>query len=132
MGTLEFPNLGRHCSIESCQQIDFLPFTCDKCTKVRPLASRNSLELSGNDKDISHGIQVYCLEHRSYSEHKCPNAREGDSVVIICPLCAQPIRLPPNGDPNQTWNQHVASKGCDPSNYEKYVPLHPPTQNNVC
>ncbi|PVH65066.1 hypothetical protein PAHAL_2G416300 [Panicum hallii] len=31
MGTPEFPNLGKHCSVGDCNQIDFLPFTCDRC-----------------------------------------------------------------------------------------------------
>lgn len=34
MGTPAFPNLGKHCSVEDCRQIDFLPFTCDCCHKV--------------------------------------------------------------------------------------------------
>lgn len=32
---MEFPDLGRHCSEESCYQLDFLPFKCDGCKKVR-------------------------------------------------------------------------------------------------
>jgi hypothetical protein len=42
MGTPAFPNLGQHCSVSDCQQIDFLPFSCDACNKVIyfiPLAS---------------------------------------------------------------------------------------------
>lgn len=35
MGTPEFPNLGKHCSVGDCNQIDFLPFTCDRCDHVR-------------------------------------------------------------------------------------------------
>ncbi|TYJ50521.1 hypothetical protein E1A91_A01G213000v1 [Gossypium mustelinum] len=34
MGTPEFPDLGRHCSVQHCKQIDFLPFTCDRCDLV--------------------------------------------------------------------------------------------------
>ncbi|KAF6158553.1 hypothetical protein GIB67_040067 [Kingdonia uniflora] len=37
MGTPEFPNLGKHCSVEDCKQIDFLPFTCDRCTLIENL-----------------------------------------------------------------------------------------------
>uniref|UniRef100_M1B9T2 Zinc finger protein n=1 Tax=Solanum tuberosum TaxID=4113 RepID=M1B9T2_SOLTU len=29
MGTPEFPNLGKHCFVEDCRQVDFLPFTRD-------------------------------------------------------------------------------------------------------
>ncbi|KAJ4823590.1 stress-associated protein [Turnera subulata] len=94
MGTPEFPNLGNHCSLQDCKQIDFLPFTCDLCS------------------------QVFCLEHRSYAEHSCPKANTQDVTVVICPLCAKGVRLNPEEDPNITWETHVNTE-CDPSNYEK-------------
>ncbi|KAL3619592.1 hypothetical protein CASFOL_034504 [Castilleja foliolosa] len=34
MGTPIFPNLGKHCSVDVCRHIDFLPFTCDCCQQV--------------------------------------------------------------------------------------------------
>eukprot|EP00271_Cylindrocystis_brebissonii_P001238 TRINITY_DN11566_c0_g1_i1.p1 TRINITY_DN11566_c0_g1~~TRINITY_DN11566_c0_g1_i1.p1 ORF type:complete len:369 (+),score=51.24 TRINITY_DN11566_c0_g1_i1:523-1629(+) len=95
MGTLEFPNLGRHCSVDVCQLIDFLPFKCDKCS------------------------QVFCLDHRSYTTHSCPKARSTDATAIICPICAKTIRLVGAEDANAAWNRHVSTAGCDPSNYAK-------------
>lgn len=94
MGTPAFPNLGKHCSVEDCKQIDFLPFTCDCCHKV------------------------YCLDHRSYIRHQCPTANKNNVTVVICPLCAKGVRLNPDEDPNITWESHVNTE-CDPSNYEK-------------
>lgn len=94
MGTPEFPDLGKHCSVDDCKLIDFLPFTCDRCR------------------------QVFCLEHRSYNKHSCPNADRQDVTVVICPLCAKGVRLIPDEDPNITWETHVNTE-CDPSNYEK-------------
>ncbi|KAK3127441.1 hypothetical protein QOZ80_7AG0573340 [Eleusine coracana subsp. coracana] len=94
MGTPEFPNLGKHCSVGDCRQIDFLPFTCDRCD------------------------HVFCLQHRSYTSHQCPNADVKDVTVLICPLCAKGVRLNPNEDPNITWDSHV-NTDCDPSNYQK-------------
>ncbi|KAL9270753.1 Zinc finger AN1 and C2H2 domain-containing stress-associated protein 16-like protein [Drosera capensis] len=94
MGTPEFPNLGKHCFVEDCKQIDFLPFTCDTCR------------------------QVFCLDHRSYSQHNCPRANKQDVTVVVCPLCAKGVRLIPEEDPNITWEAHVNTE-CDPSNYEK-------------
>lgn len=94
MGTPAFPNLGKHCSVDDCKLIDFLPFTCDCCKKV------------------------FCLEHRSYTTHKCPKANKNDRTVVICPLCAKGVHLIPNQDPNITWESHV-NTDCDPSNYEK-------------
>ncbi|CAN8286930.1 unnamed protein product [Cochlearia groenlandica] len=94
MGTPEFPDLGKHCSVEICKQIDFLPFTCDRC------------------------FQVFCLDHRSYMKHTCPKGDRADVTVVICPLCAKGVRLNPEEDPNITWEKHV-NTDCDPSNYEK-------------
>uniref|UniRef100_A0A1J3HI11 Zinc finger AN1 and C2H2 domain-containing stress-associated protein 11 n=1 Tax=Noccaea caerulescens TaxID=107243 RepID=A0A1J3HI11_NOCCA len=94
MGTPEFPDLGKHCSVDICKQIDFLPFTCDRC------------------------LQVFCLDHRSYMKHSCPKGDREDVTVVICPLCAKGVRLNPNEDPNITWEKHV-NTDCDPSNYEK-------------
>ncbi|KAL5982020.1 Zinc finger AN1 and C2H2 domain-containing stress-associated protein 16 [Asimina triloba] len=61
---------------------------------------------------------VFCLEHRSYSKHLCPKANQQDVTVLICPLCAQGVRLIPEEDPNVTWELHV-NRDCDPSNYQK-------------
>ncbi|XP_058073683.1 zinc finger AN1 and C2H2 domain-containing stress-associated protein 16-like [Magnolia sinica] len=94
MGTPEFPNLGKHCSVDDCKLIDFLPFTCDRCN------------------------QVFCLEHRSYTKHLCPNANQQDVTVLVCPLCAKGVRLISDQDPNITWELHV-NTDCDPSNYQK-------------
>lgn len=94
MGTPEFPDLGKHCTVDDCRQIDFLPFTCDRCS------------------------QVFCLDHRSYIKHNCPKADRKDVTVVICPLCAKGVRLIPDEDPNITWETHVNTE-CDPSNYEK-------------
>lgn len=94
MGTPALPNLGKHCSVEDCKLIDFLPFTCDCCQKV------------------------FCLKHRSYIKHQCPKGDKNDVTVVICPLCAKGVRLIPEEDPNITWESHVNTE-CDPSNYEK-------------
>lgn len=94
MGTPQFPDLGKHCSLPDCKQIDFLPFTCDCCHKV------------------------FCLDHRSYNQHQCPKAERQDVTVVICPLCAKGVRLRPDENPHITWENHV-NVDCDPSNYDK-------------
>ncbi|XP_077983492.1 AN1-type zinc finger protein 1-like [Glandiceps talaboti] len=40
-------NIGQHCSVITCKQLDFLPFTCNGC------------------------LQLFCLEHRSIDSHNC-------------------------------------------------------------
>lgn len=94
MGTPQFPDLGKHCSVDDCKLIDFLPFTCDSCHRV------------------------FCLEHRSYGKHHCPNTDRKNVTVVICPLCAKGVRLIPDEDANITWESHVNTE-CDPSNYDE-------------
>lgn len=94
MGTPQFPDLGKHCSLGECRLVDFLPFTCDRCR------------------------QVFCLEHRGYNSHHCPKADAQGVTVVICPLCAKGVRLIPGEDPNVSWEKH-ANSVCDPSNFEK-------------
>ena len=43
----EFSHLGRHCALDSCHRLDFLPFECDHC------------HLS------------FCLDHRTPHNHSC-------------------------------------------------------------
>ncbi|KAI2777098.1 AN1-type zinc finger protein [Daldinia loculata] len=42
--------VGKHCQLEYCNQLDFLPFFCQSCKKT------------------------FCLDHRSETSHKCANA----------------------------------------------------------
>ncbi|GKZ21429.1 hypothetical protein AbraIFM66951_006176 [Aspergillus brasiliensis] len=43
--------IGSHCSLPTCNQLDFLPFRCPNCKGT------------------------FCLEHRTETAHKCANAR---------------------------------------------------------
>ncbi|KAB1200878.1 Zinc finger AN1 and C2H2 domain-containing stress-associated protein 16 [Morella rubra] len=132
MGTPEFPDLGKHCTFVDCKQIDFLPFTCDRCSQLanisqllallRPLLIDASVGKSATmvmpEFLQSSQAVVFCLEHRSYLKHSCPKADKQDVTVVICPLCAKGVRLIPDEDPNITWETHVNTE-CDPSNFEK-------------
>ncbi|KAI0022123.1 AN1-like zinc finger protein [Xylariomycetidae sp. FL0641] len=42
--------IGKHCQLEYCNQLDFLPFFCQSCKKT------------------------FCLDHRTEDAHKCANA----------------------------------------------------------
>ncbi|KAK0040821.1 AN1-type zinc finger protein 1 [Biomphalaria pfeifferi] len=44
---MELPHLGANCNVESCNQLDFLPFQCDGCGKI------------------------FCQHHRSRDQHNC-------------------------------------------------------------
>ncbi|XP_071950492.1 AN1-type zinc finger protein 2A-like [Antedon mediterranea] len=64
---MEFPELGKHCSDQSCKQLDFLPMKCDACN------------------------EVFCKDHINYSNHSCPSAYKKDVQVPVCPLCNKPV-----------------------------------------
>lgn len=51
-------DIGKHCEIKTCNQKDFLPFTCDACSGV------------------------FCLEHRSRESHSCPELNVQREVVV--------------------------------------------------
>ncbi|KAJ8419174.1 hypothetical protein AAFF_G00006730 [Aldrovandia affinis] len=60
-------DIGKHCSIGSCSQKDFLPFVCDCCSGV------------------------FCIEHRSLESHSCPKIpvkkevlTSGGSTSYLC------------------------------------------------
>nr|QYC07282.1 SAP6 [Tamarix hispida] len=94
-GTLIFPDLGKHCQHPGCNQLDFLPFECDGCQKV------------------------FCLEHRSYELHECPNDRKSRKVVV-CDKCSASIETTGrDGEDKAALEKHERSNDCDPSKKKK-------------
>lgn len=85
------------------------------CPKLSISYSLNKIIVHTTNVNL---LQVYCLDHRSYSKHQCPKANKNDVTVVICPLCTKGVRLNPEEDPNVTWESHV-NIDCDPSNYEQ-------------
>jgi len=90
---MEFPDLGKHCTVQSCKLLDFLPFRCDACKKI------------------------FCLDHRHYLSHACPMADTKDTVVPSCPLCGQMIRVYKGEDIDAKMESHI-SGGCKPMHEE--------------
>lgn len=58
-------NLGQHCHVSDCRQLDFLPFVCYKCKGV------------------------FCLEHRTMEAHQCRHAEDDNRIAQVCPKCKQ-------------------------------------------
>eukprot|EP01100_Stratorugosa_tubuloviscum_P013586 TRINITY_DN689_c1_g1_i1.p1 TRINITY_DN689_c1_g1~~TRINITY_DN689_c1_g1_i1.p1 ORF type:complete len:183 (-),score=67.87 TRINITY_DN689_c1_g1_i1:146-694(-) len=87
---MEFPNLGKHCEFEECQQLDFLPFKCNCCKKN------------------------FCLEHRTFESHNCKIWKEEQEKQkpLICPLCGDPIpsQLIKGKDKDSIMNEHIETK----------------------
>ncbi|CAI5727932.1 unnamed protein product [Hyaloperonospora brassicae] len=81
-------DIGAHCSVATCHQQDFLPFTCDCCR------------------------HVFCLAHRSYDAHQCPSAGSHDRRVFQCPVCSQLIHWTAAQDVNSVWDTHVRVGQC--------------------
>lgn len=80
---MEFPNLGQHCSRESCKRLDFLPVKCDACSGV------------------------FCSDHMSYSSHQCQSAYKKNIQVPMCPLCNKPVPTPRGQEPDFSVGQHI-------------------------
>ncbi|XP_006618044.1 AN1-type zinc finger protein 2A-like [Apis dorsata] len=80
---MEFPNLGKHCSENSCNRLDFLPLKCDACSII------------------------FCSEHISYNNHNCPSAYKKNIQVPVCPLCNVPIPIKRGDPPDIAVGQHI-------------------------
>ncbi|XP_051141468.1 zinc finger AN1 domain-containing stress-associated protein 12 [Andrographis paniculata] len=96
-GTEAFPDLGSHCQHLDCRQLDFLPFTCNACRKV------------------------FCLEHRSYKAHECPNSEIGSRKVLVCEICSYAIETTGQDEEEEKkiLEKHSESGDCDPKNNKK-------------
>lgn len=99
-GTEAFPDLGKHCQLSDCNQLDFLPFKCDGCQKV------------------------FCVEHRSYKSHDCSNSDHNSRKVLVCETCSISIEIPRNSkggedEMNLILTNHQKSGDCDPKKKKK-------------
>ncbi|KAI5635255.1 AN1-like zinc finger domain-containing protein [Phthorimaea operculella] len=79
---MEFPHIGKNCSFNTCNRLDFLPMKCDACR------------------------QVYCSDHYTYIKHDCP-APSRDVQVPECPLCAKPVPGRRGEPPDVAVNRHI-------------------------
>lgn len=68
---MEFPDLGEHCQLNSCKQLDFLPVTCGLCSKT------------------------FCSTHGATPErHDCQKLHlRKDNKVEVCKKCNRKLVL---------------------------------------
>ena len=92
-----FADLGAHCSLVTCKQKDFLPFTCELCSRI------------------------FCLDHRTYESHNCPHNR-AETVAIICPRCQKSLRVPPGEDSSMVFERHSRTE-CKPAQRIELCPV---------
>ena len=92
---MEF-NIGEHCQLEECNQLDFLPFKCDLCKKI------------------------FCLKHKSYDDHKCEvyelQKKIHDYGIESFKLIS--ISVDPENDTPQRLKEYAIRNGVDLSNWE--------------
>ncbi|XP_060077045.1 AN1-type zinc finger protein 1-like [Ylistrum balloti] len=124
----EFPDLGKHCSLQSCKQLDFLPYDCDGCGKTfcgdhkfpdnHKCDQVNKHTASGDysgDKSYSctfEGCQGrelmkvtcmeceknFCLSHRHQSDHNCEKLEIKEDKTKTAEHVRQIIASKPNKD----------------------------------
>ncbi|XP_050543985.1 AN1-type zinc finger protein 2A-like [Daktulosphaira vitifoliae] len=80
---MEFPNLGQHCSKDTCKRLDFLPVKCDACSNI------------------------FCSDHMSYRSHQCQSTFKINIQVPICPLCNKPVPTPKGQESDYTVGLHI-------------------------
>ncbi|KAI0036440.1 hypothetical protein K488DRAFT_41129 [Vararia minispora EC-137] len=80
--------IGHQCSQSTCNLVDFLPFKCQHC----------SLQ--------------FCGEHFLPQRHSCPKYDEfqHNRVAPDCPLCGEPVAIPPGEDPNIRMERHLSQE----------------------
>lgn len=81
-------SVGHQCSASTCGLVDFLPFKCQHCSKP------------------------FCGEHFLPQAHKCEKYDESkhNRVAPSCPLCSEPVAIPPGMDPNIKMEQHISTE----------------------
>ncbi|KFM77539.1 AN1-type zinc finger protein 2B, partial [Stegodyphus mimosarum] len=80
---MEFPDLGSHCYVKTCNKLDFLPMKCDACSNI------------------------FCKDHFSYILHSCNNAYQKDVQVPVCPLCNKPVPSKRGEQPDIAVSEHI-------------------------
>ncbi|KAI0087861.1 hypothetical protein BDY19DRAFT_953556 [Irpex rosettiformis] len=84
----ELLSVGHQCSHSTCNLVDFLPFKCQHCE------------------------QQFCGEHFLPQAHKCEKYDQSkyDRVAPSCPLCNEPVSIPPGQDPNLGMERHFSTE----------------------
>ena len=77
-------DVGSHCAMQGCHQLDFLPFKCDSCQKK------------------------FCEIHRQYKSHDCSGESAKDVTSLDCPICGKSIRFTRDVSADLRWEQHYS------------------------
>ena len=66
---MELSNIGKLCHFETCDCKDFLPYKCSYCKNI------------------------FCTDHRSFTDHKCSHIMDLDVISIDCPKCNVTLKM---------------------------------------
>jgi AN1-type zinc finger protein 2 len=84
---MEFDDLGSRCSVSTCRQHDFLPFTCSVCSKQ------------------------FCDTHHRL--HDCDaKAKNVQKVPLVCPTCKDVVQVVPYDCPTARKAAYLAEHDC--------------------
>ncbi|XP_014215874.1 AN1-type zinc finger protein 1 [Copidosoma floridanum] len=81
---MEFPSMGDQCSIKDCQQLDFLPFTCNNCQLVFC-----KIHFTGTSHPCSQSNNVVETTISSIATYKCSQSSCTTTSVVemLCIKC---------------------------------------------
>lgn len=81
---MEFPELGDHCSLDDCNELDFLPFKCQYCNQV--FCRLHCQPLQHHCQHVPATTQG---SDNSDFKHPCSasGCRERELVAVLCPQC---------------------------------------------
>ncbi|KAI8369658.1 hypothetical protein BD560DRAFT_397425 [Blakeslea trispora] len=79
---MELPQIGKHCQLEGCHTLDFLPIRCSLCQ------------------------HTFCGDHRLPSSHHCSQWQQ---QTTVCDVCDQLVKVPDNLQLEEALKQHKAS-----------------------
>lgn len=80
---MELPDVGKHCFLKNCRQLDYVPIKCDLCN------------------------HFFCSIHGLYEQHKCKIYTEKLNNYVECPLCNIKFTLTEYEDKNKKIELHI-------------------------
>jgi len=86
---MEFSELGNHCSVPTCHQLDFLPFTCKYCNQIYCLTHRTGESHDCKEYQKAASANVYVASTSVPSSNKCElrGCKARDGLAIACKTC---------------------------------------------
>lgn len=94
----QMDEIGKHCGSPLCNQLDFLPFFCQKCQNF------------------------YCLQHRTQTDHDCPAARWSglaEPTTVGCKRCRRLLEVPDSVTADAFLAAHMQTTECDEAQRER-------------